>query len=379
MAAPRLMGVFAHPDDEVFCMGGSTALYSARGAEALVVCATRGEAGQIRDGTLATRRTLAAVREAELRRACAILGSTPLLLDHVDGTLADVGVEALAAEIVPLLAEHRPTAVVTFGDDGAYGHPDHVTISRATVAAIRSWGGETRLYTSFFPRQPLLLRERLARWLAGLERAFRGSDDFLRGMALFAAESTTMQFASDDVDVRWFSPGFTIVEQGEAATSLYLILSGEVDVLRVDPDDQREHLATLGSGEFFGELGVAHSAPRSADVVARTGVTCLVLGEPATLYEGRGDSARLVPRRDLSEDAGSAAVAGPEATSAVEATTVVDVTEQVDRKVAAIASHRSQYPISADMFPPGLLRDMFGREHFIRLPRPPNLEQSLLP
>ncbi|MGH2670056.1 MAG: PIG-L deacetylase family protein, partial [bacterium] len=55
--APRLLGVFAHPDDEVFCAGGTLAKYVAQGAEAMVVSATKGEAGQIRDAKAATRQT----------------------------------------------------------------------------------------------------------------------------------------------------------------------------------------------------------------------------------------------------------------------------------------------------------------------------------
>lgn len=67
MRAPRLLGVFAHPDDEVFCAGGAMARHVAEGGEAMVVSATRGEAGQVRDAAVATRRTLGQVRERELR------------------------------------------------------------------------------------------------------------------------------------------------------------------------------------------------------------------------------------------------------------------------------------------------------------------------
>ena len=42
---PRILGVFAHPDDETFCAGGTFAKYIACGAEVMVVSATRGEAG----------------------------------------------------------------------------------------------------------------------------------------------------------------------------------------------------------------------------------------------------------------------------------------------------------------------------------------------
>lgn len=41
---PRILGVFAHPDDESFCAGGTLAKYAAAGAEIMIVSATRGDA-----------------------------------------------------------------------------------------------------------------------------------------------------------------------------------------------------------------------------------------------------------------------------------------------------------------------------------------------
>jgi hypothetical protein len=65
-SARRLLGVFAHPDDEVFCAGGTMARAAEAGAEVMIVSASRGERGQIRDATAAARRTLGAVREGEV-------------------------------------------------------------------------------------------------------------------------------------------------------------------------------------------------------------------------------------------------------------------------------------------------------------------------
>src|SRR5229473_2456487 len=77
----RILGVFAHPDDESFCAGGTFASFVAGGAEVMVVSATRGEAGQIRSAGIlsggqitATRRTLGRVREEDLYLACQRLG-----------------------------------------------------------------------------------------------------------------------------------------------------------------------------------------------------------------------------------------------------------------------------------------------------------------
>jgi hypothetical protein len=44
-----------------------------------------------------------------------------------------------------------------------------------------------------------------------------------------------------------------------------------------------------------------------------------------------------------------------------------------------MAAHRTQYPIEPDMFPMAILREMLGREYFVRIQPPPELEAELLP
>jgi LmbE family N-acetylglucosaminyl deacetylase len=136
-SAPTLLAVFAHPDDESYLCGGTLARYAAAGARVVLVCATRGEAGEIADPALAAADTLPAVREAELRVAAEALGIAEVhLLDFRDGTLMDVpfldGVEQVSA----LMAAARPTIVLTFGPEGVYGHPDHVAVHRWTKEAF---------------------------------------------------------------------------------------------------------------------------------------------------------------------------------------------------------------------------------------------------
>src|SRR5687768_17840055 len=93
---PRLLGIFAHPDDETLCAGGTLAKYASSGAEISVVALTKGEAGQIRDAGAATRATLRAVRERELDAAGKELGLTQTrCLDHRDGGLSEVDGETL--------------------------------------------------------------------------------------------------------------------------------------------------------------------------------------------------------------------------------------------------------------------------------------------
>ena len=65
MTTWRLLACLAHPDDEAFISGGVLAMSTAQGAEAHLVCATYGEAGDIRTPGSATPETLAEVRHAE--------------------------------------------------------------------------------------------------------------------------------------------------------------------------------------------------------------------------------------------------------------------------------------------------------------------------
>ncbi len=378
MSAPaRLLGVFAHPDDETFCAGGTLARYADQGCEAMVVSATRGEAGQIRDATRATRRTLGEVRERELEAACAALGVRHVrCLDYHDGTLADVDRAELSAAVLGVMAAFSPDVVITFGDDGAYGHPDHVAMSQATTEAFFRATTEldrppARLYHSHFPRSRLLLVDRLARWLVELNARFKGGDDFGQALSLFAEETTTMRYANDFIDVNWFPPGVTILEQGEPANSLYLVLTGEVDVVREADDGSRQWLARLGPGEFFGEVAVASGGVRTADVVAVDAVTCLVLSPSApTAFAGRGTEARYLS----APGPGPGTIGnGPTET----ATTAVDVSAYVDRKIRALAAHRTQFPIDHAMFPESMLREMFGTEYFVRMHPPVEPESEL--
>lgn len=377
---PRFLGVFAHPDDEVFCAGGTLAKYVAQGAEAMVVSSTRGEAGQIRDAKAATRRTLGQVREQELRLACSRLGVQRVeCLDYLDGTLRDVSRQEMVGVVLERMRDFDPDVVITFGDDGAYGHPDHIAMSLATTEACalvndlrgKEGGGRpVRLYHSHFPRSRLLLLDRLAQWLDELATRFRGNLEFVHSLAIFSQETTTLGYASDQMGVGWFPTGSYIIEQGEPADALYLLLGGEAEVIKEEPDGTLKHLARVGPGEFVGERGLARGEPRSAHVVAVDNVTCLVFSpEQPLLFAGRGEGATLT----------GASGGGDTQPQADAATTCVDVSEYVERKVSAVAAYRTQYPIDPSMFPTTMLSEMFSKEYFVRIYPPTELESQLLP
>lgn len=137
MAEPlRLLCVLAHPDDESLGCGGVLAKYAAEGVETHLLTATLGERGRI-DGERPGPQIAAPIRERELRAAAATLGVRGLhLLGYVDGELDAAEPRLAAARIAAHVRRIRPQVVVTFGAEGAYGHPDHVAVSRLTGAAL---------------------------------------------------------------------------------------------------------------------------------------------------------------------------------------------------------------------------------------------------
>ena len=389
----RMLCVYAHPDDEVFCSGGTIAKYAAEGVEVKVVSFTPGDAGQIRDAGAATRRTLGAVRAGELQESCRRLGAREAVcLDYGDGTLRDIDREVLVGDVVRIIREFRPDVVLTFGVDGAYGHPDHIAISEATTSACRVAGdpqaypghldeglaahAPARLYHSHFPRSRMLMLQSLARWLMDSGGEPVRDIDFVRALLLFAEETTTMGYSADRLEVSWYPAGFYIIEQGEVANDLYLVLSGTARAVRESDGGSMTHRATMGPGYFFGEVGVATGQRRTSHVVADSDVTCLVFSMTESLdYGGRGGDATI---------AGGASVVGggregAGATEPMSYTARIDVRDCIDAKVSAMAAHRTQYPISPDMFPREMLAEMMGMEYFVRiLPQPP-VEDGLFP
>jgi LmbE family N-acetylglucosaminyl deacetylase len=144
-----ILWILAHPDDETFGSAGTMAWATERGLRTAYVCATRGEAGEIRDPDVATQEILGAVREQELRDAMAIVGLDELRMlgfrdsgmentpDNDDSrALIQQPEDALVAHIAGHIRDLRPATVVTFGPEGIYGHPDHILIGRLADRAV---------------------------------------------------------------------------------------------------------------------------------------------------------------------------------------------------------------------------------------------------
>jgi LmbE family N-acetylglucosaminyl deacetylase len=144
-----LLAVLAHPDDESFGMGGTLALYARRGCNVYLVCATRGEVGTVDPEHMRSYKSIAELREAELRCAAEHLGLKDVFfLDYRDSGMpgsednqhpnaqAAHPVAEVAGRVVKYIRNLKPDAVLTFDPIGGYRHPDHIHIHQATVLAF---------------------------------------------------------------------------------------------------------------------------------------------------------------------------------------------------------------------------------------------------
>jgi LmbE family N-acetylglucosaminyl deacetylase len=134
----KLLAIFPHPDDETLGLGPTLARYSAEGVETYLVCATRGERGWFdSEGPDPGFEEVGRIREAELRCAAENLGIHEVsFLDYVDGDVDQAKPEEIIGKIVSHIRRIKPHVVVTFGPDGAYGHPDHIALSQFTAGAL---------------------------------------------------------------------------------------------------------------------------------------------------------------------------------------------------------------------------------------------------
>lgn len=156
-AARRLLLAYAHPDDESFGNAGTIARYAAEGAAVHYACATRGECGGVDPQLLDGYRDIAALREAELDCAARTTGLAAVhYLGYRDSgmpgapdnqhpsSLMQAPLEEVTGRLVALIRALQPQVVITFNAFGGYGHPDHIAIHKATVAAFGAAGDAGR-------------------------------------------------------------------------------------------------------------------------------------------------------------------------------------------------------------------------------------------
>ncbi|MBI2867548.1 MAG: PIG-L family deacetylase [Chloroflexi bacterium] len=141
MGQQRILGIFAHPDDETSSCAGTFMRYAGEGARITVVTATRGEKGALgTSGLTIARQDLPKVREQEQRAVARLLGVADIIyLGHIDGEVKDIPQQRLTARIQEVMEQTQPQAVITFGPLGISRHPDHIAVSRAATAAFAQY------------------------------------------------------------------------------------------------------------------------------------------------------------------------------------------------------------------------------------------------
>lgn len=138
--------------------------------------------------------------------------------------------------------------------------------------------------------------------LPGWERRIRVALDWTLDLVFKRNLVQLKVLRTERVDRAHFEPGAAIVTQGEIGDRFYVIARGKVEVLRDQPDGGAVWLATLGPGEYFGEVALLKDLPRTATVRAVEATDVLAIG--------RGDFAALAQnlsllRSSLLETAGS--------------------------------------------------------------------------
>ena len=165
--AKRLLLVHAHPDDESLFTGHLIAERVAAGAEVFVLTLTRGERGRVKldeikslegklesMGRFRANELLNALKEygPGVKHAFAgtrayqdsgmrvnIFGKPAKPRDLDEMALSAAGTQVIADDILRVLKDFKPDAVVTYNSRGGFGHPDHVLAHRATASAIRQY------------------------------------------------------------------------------------------------------------------------------------------------------------------------------------------------------------------------------------------------
>ncbi|HSY14383.1 MAG TPA: N-acetyl-1-D-myo-inositol-2-amino-2-deoxy-alpha-D-glucopyranoside deacetylase [Jatrophihabitantaceae bacterium] len=240
MTDRRLLLVHAHPDDETIGSGVTMARYAADGARVTLITCTLGELGEVLvpelEGLAAERADqLGGYRISELAAAMQELGVDDYRFLGGAGRWRDSGMvgtegnddprafwrcatdpaafDEAVLQLVSVIRESRPQVLITYDENGAYGHPDHVMAHRVAMAAIvrasvaggdgEPWQVE-KVYWTAMPRSVL------QRGIDALKEA--GETTF------FGVESADeLPFASDDSEITTAIDGAAFSDAKRAA------------------------------------------------------------------------------------------------------------------------------------------------------------------
>lgn len=153
----KLLGIFAHPDDETIDAGGTIAKYVKSGWTADLVVATRGEHGPAGDVEIPEGKTLADVRSEELGQAAEILGVRSItFLDYIDGTLSDKTPGDIEDQLIRIVEDIQPDVIITAEPEGLTNHPDHSRLSLSATYAFQTYAKSRHIKHPNDPNPPKL-------------------------------------------------------------------------------------------------------------------------------------------------------------------------------------------------------------------------------
>jgi N-acetyl-1-D-myo-inositol-2-amino-2-deoxy-alpha-D-glucopyranoside deacetylase len=235
----RVLFVHAHPDDETINNGATMARYVAEGASVTLLTCTLGEEGEVLVPELAQLAAdqadqLGGYRIWELRAAMDALGVTDIRFLGGAGRFRDSGMMGTPANEKPrafwradldeaishavaVVREVRPQVVVTYDENGGYGHPDHIQAHRVAMGAVEAaadpayrpdlgdaWA-VSKVYWNAFPRSVL------QQGIDALKAI--GEESFFHG----AESADDIPFAVPDEDVTAAVDGSDFARQKDAA------------------------------------------------------------------------------------------------------------------------------------------------------------------
>jgi LmbE family N-acetylglucosaminyl deacetylase len=147
-----ILAVFAHPDDETF-VGPVLARYAKQGVDVYIAFATDGQRGTNDFAKIPAGDQLGQARRGEATCACQQLGAKPpIFFGIMDGDLGAMtnplgkNIKTAAQEVQKLLDQLHPDAIVTWGPEGGYGHPDHRLVSDAVTQVVQQSSTRYRLF-----------------------------------------------------------------------------------------------------------------------------------------------------------------------------------------------------------------------------------------
>jgi LmbE family N-acetylglucosaminyl deacetylase len=158
----------AHPDDESIATGGTMAKAVAEGHRVVLVCATKGEHGEVAEGFLDDGETLGERRVKETHASADVLGVAAVeFLGFVDsgmmgtpendlpGSFWTADVEEAAERLAEILRHEQADVLTVYDANGNYGHPDHIQVHRVGVRAAEL-AGVDRVYEATVNRDEML-------------------------------------------------------------------------------------------------------------------------------------------------------------------------------------------------------------------------------